>query len=101
MSVEELFVFLFKEFLCNVGVFGRYMLIVIDGFDESEYNGCNELFDVIVNYFCKFFLWICFLIIIWLVMNIIEKLKYLKLFEFELDDEKNIEDVRIVLSNRL
>ncbi|XP_068699224.1 uncharacterized protein [Montipora foliosa] len=101
MSVEELFALLFKEPLCNVGAPGRHMLIVIDGLDESEYNGRNELLDVIANHFCKLPPWIRFLITTRPATNITEKLKHLKPFELESDDEKNIEDVRTVLSNRL
>lgn len=101
MSVEELFSLLFKEPLCAVGDPGRHMLIVIDGLDESEYNGRNELLDVIANHFRKLPSWIRFLITTRPATNITAKLKHLKPFELESDDEKNIEDIRTVLSNRL
>ena len=51
MNVEELFALLFKEPLGLVSDPGRNMLMVIDGLDESEYQGRNELLDVIANQF--------------------------------------------------
>ena len=51
MGVEELFALLFKEPLSAVGDPGRNMLMVIDGLDESEYQGRNELLDVVANQF--------------------------------------------------
>ena len=62
MGVEELFALLFKEPLSAVGDPGRNMLMVIDGLDESEYQGRNELLDVIANQFCKLPIWIRFLV---------------------------------------
>ena len=61
MGVEELFALLFKEPLSGVGDPGRNMLMVIDGLDESEYQGRNELLDVVANQFCKLPTWIRFL----------------------------------------
>ena len=49
MGVEELFALLFKEPLSAVGDPGRNMLMVIDGLDESEYQGRSELLNVIAN----------------------------------------------------
>ena len=52
--MEELFALLFKEPLSSVGDPRRNMLMVIDGLDESEYKGRNELLDVIANQFVSF-----------------------------------------------
>ena len=49
MGVEELFSLLFKEPLSNVTDPERNILMVIDGLDKSEYQGRNELLDVIAN----------------------------------------------------
>ena len=46
LEVQELFEFLFEEPLCSVGDPGRNLLLVIDGLDESEYKGRNDLLDV-------------------------------------------------------
>ena len=101
MGVEELFALLFKEPLSAVGDPGRNMLMVIDGLDESEYEGRNELLDVIANQFCKLPIWIRFLVTTRPALNITEKLKHLKPFELKYNDGKNIEDVRVFFQKRL
>ena len=47
LEVGELFELLFEKPLINVDDPGRSLLMVIDGLDESEYKGRNELLDVI------------------------------------------------------
>ena len=101
MGVEELFALLFKEPLSSVGDPGRNMLMVIDGLDESEYKGRNELLDVIENQFCKLPFWIRFLVTTRPALNITEKLRYLKPFELKYNDGKNIEDVRVFFQKKL
>ena len=58
IGVEELFALLFKEpispRISHVGDLERNILMVIDGLDESEYQGRNELLDVIANQFASF-----------------------------------------------
>ena len=101
MGVEELFALLFKEPLSAVGDPGRNMLMVIDGLDESEYQGRNELLDVIANQFCKLPIWIRFLVTTRPALNIVEKLKHLKPLELKSDGEENLEDVRVFCLKRL
>ena len=101
MGVEELFALLFKEPLSSVGDPGRNMLMVIDGLDESEYKGRNELLDVIANQFCKLPIWIRFLVTTRPALNIAEKLKHLKQLKLESNDEDNIGDVRVLCLKRL
>ena len=101
MGVEELFALLFKEPLSTVGDPGRNMLTVIDGVDESEYQGRSELLDVMANQFCKLPTWIRFLVTTRPATNITKKLKDLKPFELESDDEKNVEDIRAVIQKEL
>ena len=101
MGVEELFALLFKEPLSTMGDPGNNMLMVIDGLDESEYQGRNELLDVIANQFCKLPSWIRFLVTTRPATNITEKLKHLKPFQLEPEDKKNIQDIRMVLQQRL
>ena len=101
MGVEELFSLLFKEPLCAVGDPGRNMLMVIDGLDESEYQGRNELLDVIGNQFCKLPLWIRFLVTTRPALNIAEKLKHLKPLKLKSNGAENVEDVRAVFQKKL
>ena len=101
MGVEELFALLFKEPLSAVSDPGRNLLMVIDGLDESEYKGRNELLDVIANQFCKLPIWIRFLFTTRPALNITEKLKHLKPFELKYNDGKNIEDVRVFFQKKL
>ena len=101
MGVEELFALLFKEPLSTVGDPGRNLLMVIDGLDESEYKGRNELLDVISNQFCKVPIWIRFLVTTRPALNITEKLKHLKPFELKYNDGKNIKDVRVFFQKKL
>ena len=101
MGVEELFSLLFKEPLSAVGDPGRNMLMVIDGLDESECQGRNELLDVIANQFCKLPIWIRFLVTTRPALNIAEKLKHLKPLELKANDKENLEDVRVFCLKRL
>ena len=101
MGVEELFALLFKEPLSAVGDPGRNMLMVIDGLDESEYQGRSELLNVIANQFCKLPIWIRFLVTTRPALNIAERLKHLKPLELQSDGEENLEDVRIFCLKRL
>ena len=101
MGVEELFALLFKEPFSAVGDPGRNMLMVIDGLDESEYQGRNELLDVIANQFCKLPIWIRFLVTTRPALNITEKLKHLRPLELKSNDEENVEDVRVFCLKRL
>ena len=101
MGVEELFALLFKEPLSAVGDPGRNMLMVIDGLDESEYQGRNELVDVIASQFCKLPIWIRFLVATRPALNIAEKLKHLKPLKLKSNDAENIEDVRVLCVKRL
>ena len=101
MEVEELFAVLFKEPLSAEGDPGRNMLMVIDGLDESEYHGRNELLDVIANQFCKLPIWIRFLVTTRPTLNIAEKLKNLKPLILKCNYAKSIEDVRVFCLKRL
>jgi len=94
MSVEELFALLFKEPLNNVADPGRNMLIVIDALDESDYQECNELLDVLANHLSKLPRWIRFLCTTRPERNISDALKHLKPFQLESNDDKNMEDIK-------
>ena len=101
LGVEELFALLFKEPLSTVVDPGRNSLIVIDGLDESEYQGRNELLDVIANHFGKLPLWIRFLVTTRPERNIVESLKRLKPFQLEPSNEQNLEDIELFFRKQL
>ena len=101
LGVEDLFALLFKEPLSTVSDPGRNILTVIDGLDESEYQGRNELLDVIANQFCKLPLWIRFLVTTRPEKTIIERLKRLKPFHLEPSGEKNLQDIRLFFQSHL
>ena len=88
MGVEELFALLFKEPLSTVQDPERNTLIVIDGLDESEYQGRNELLQVIRNHFSMLPVWIRILITTRPERNITEALRHLKPIELEQKQEK-------------
>ncbi|XP_078383734.1 uncharacterized protein LOC144666215 [Oculina patagonica] len=101
LGVEELFALLFKEPMDIVADPGRNTLIVIDGLDESEYQGRNELLDVIANHFCKLPRWIRFLVTTRPERNITESLKRLEPFQLEPNADKNLEDIELFFKNQL
>ena len=100
MGVEELFALLFKEALSTVTDPGRNMLMVIDGLDESDYQGRSELLDVLANHLYKLPCWIRFLCTTRPERNIAEALKHLKPFQLESNDDKNMEDIKRFIENR-
>ena len=101
MGVEELFALLFKEPLSTVDDPGRNILIVIDGLDESEYKGRNELLDVIGNHFCKLPAWIRILITTRPERNIAMALQHLKPIQLEQNKEENLKDIRVLFEMQL
>ena len=101
MEVEELFALLFKEPLSTIDDPGRNILIVIDGLDESEYQGRNELLDVIGNHFCKLPVWIRLFVTTRPERNIAEALKHLNPFQLEQNHEENLKDIHILFEMQL
>ena len=101
LEVQELFEFLFEEPLCSVGDPGRNLLLVIDGLDESEYKGLNDLLDVVANYFCKLPVWFRFLVTTRPEVNIADRLEKFNPIQLEQDNEENVEDIRLFLEKQL
>ena len=101
LEVQELFEFLFEEPLCGVGDPGRNLLLVIDGLDESEYKGRNDLLDVVANHFCKLPVWFRFLVTTRPEVNIADRLKRFNPIQLEQDDEENVKDIRFFLEKQL
>ena len=100
-GVEELFALLFKEPLSTVNDPERNILMVIDGLDESEYQGRNELLDVIANQFCKLPQWIRFFVTTRTEINIAESLKHLRPIQLEENQEENLKDIQLFFEMQL
>ena len=101
MGIEELFALLFKEPLSTVNDPERNILMVIDGLDESEYQGRNELLDVIANQFCKLPQWIRFFVTTRTEINIAESLKHLQPIKLEQNQEENLRDIQLFFEMQL
>ena len=101
MGVEELFALLFKEPLSTVQDPGRNTLIVIDGLDESEYKGRNELLHVISNHFSMLPVWIRILITTRPERSITEVLRHLEPIELKQKREENLNDIQTLFEKQL
>ena len=101
MEVEELFALLFKEPLSTIDDPGKNILIVIDGLDESEYQGRNELLDVIGNHFCKLPVWIRIFLTTRPERNVVAALQHLKPMQLEQNQEENLKDIQILFETQL
>ena len=101
LEVQELFEFLFEEPLRSVGDPGRNLLLVIDGLDESEYKGRNDLLDVVANHFCKLPVWFRFLVTTRPEVNIADRLQKFNPIQLEQDNEENVKDIRLFLEKQL
>ncbi|KAL9961938.1 hypothetical protein ACROYT_G030982 [Oculina patagonica] len=101
MGVEELFALLLKEPLSKISGPGRNILMVIDGLDESEYQGRNELLDVIANQFCKLPQWIRFFVTTRSEINIADSLKHLQPIKLEENQEENLRDIELFFEMQL
>ena len=101
MEVSDIFELLFEESLCNVKDPGRNILMIIDGLDESEYQGRNKLLDVIADYFCKLPSWIRFLVTTRPEINIAASLRDLNPLQLEPNNEENLQDIRVYFKERL
>ena len=93
MEVKDLFEVLFEEPLSSLNDSSLAYLMVIDGLDESEYQGRNELLDVIANYFQGLPLWIRFLVTTRPEINIAENLKNLHPLQLDPNVEENLKDI--------
>lgn len=101
MGVEDLFALLFKEPLITVKDPKKNILMVVDGLDESEYQGRNELLGVVANQFCKLPTWIRFLVTTRPEINIAESLKHLQPIQLDENQEENERDIKLFFESRL
>ena len=101
MEVKDLFELLFEEPLANLDAPGLTYLMVIDGLDESEFQGRNELLDVIANYFQSLPLWIRFLVTTRPERNIAKTLKNLHPLQLDPNIEENLKDIHLCFKEKL
>ena len=101
MEVKDLFEVLFEEPLTSMNEPGLTYLMVIDGVDESEFQGRNELLDVIANYFQGLPLWIRFLVTTRPEINIAENLKNLHPLQLDPNVEENVKDIYLFFEKQI
>ena len=101
MEVKDLFEVLFEEPLASLNDPSSAYLMVIDGLDESEYQGRNELLDVIANYFQSLPLWIRFLVTTRPEINIAENLKNLHPLKLDPNVEENVKDIYLCFDKQI
>ncbi|XP_068674201.1 uncharacterized protein [Montipora foliosa] len=101
MEVKDLFDLLFLEPLNRVADPGCTSLVVIDALDESEYQGRNDLLDVIAKLFKNLPLWLRFLVTTRPEVNIWDNLKDLQPLILEPKDEDNLKVIRFYFERSL
>ena len=101
MEVRDLFEVLFEEPLASLNNSSLAYLIVIDGLDESEFQGRNELLDVIANYFQGLPLWVRFLVTTRPEINIAENLKNLQPLQLDPNVEENVKDIYLCFDKQI
>ena len=101
MEVKDLFEVLFEEPLASLNDSSSAYLMVIDGLDESEFQGRNELLDVIANYFQGLPLWIRFLVTTRPEINIAENLKNLHPLQLDPNVEENVKDIYLCFDKQI
>ena len=101
LKVKELFELLFEEPLASLNDSSLAYLMVIDGLDESEFQGRNELLDVIANYFEGLPLWIRFLVTTRPEIRIAENLKNLLPLQLDPNAEENVKDIYLYFDKQI
>ncbi|XP_068760746.1 uncharacterized protein [Montipora capricornis] len=101
MEVKDLFDLLFLEPLNRVADPDFTSLVLIDALDESEYQGQNDLLDVIAKLFKNLPLWLRFLVTTRPEVNIWDNLKDLQPLLLEPKDEENLKVIRFYFERSL
>ncbi|XP_015778945.1 PREDICTED: uncharacterized protein LOC107356835 [Acropora digitifera] len=101
LEVGDLFELLFEEALSRVTEPGFISLVVLDALDESEYQGRNDLLDVIAKHFKKLPHWLRFLVTTRPEINICDNLEDLKPLLLEPNDEENLKDIGLYFERNL
>lgn len=102
MSCQELFDFLVVQPLSNLIDGGRdRRLLLIDGLDEAEHNGCNELANVLADSINKLPPWLAIVITSRPESDIVPLFKKFNPFSIDAKSTDNINDVRKYLIGSL
>ena len=101
MNVEALFSILFKEPFSGIPNLQKPILIVLDAVDESEYYERSELANLISSHLHKLPSRIRFLITTRPERCFTEKLRELNPLELKANDERNMNDVKLVIQERI
>ena len=101
MEVKDLYEVLFEEPLTSLNDPGLTYLMVIDGLDESEFQGRNELLDVIANYFQGLPLWIRFMVTTRPEINIAKTLENLHPLQLDPNVEDNVKDIYLCFEKQI
>ena len=101
MNIEGLFSTLFKEPFSGIADPEKRILIVVDAFDESEYYGRHDLAKLISNHLHKLPSYLRFLITTRPEKKLLSTFTKLKLFFIEANDERNLNDIKLVLQDKI
>ena len=101
LKVKDLFKLLFEEPLSSVGDPGGNRLIVIDGLDEIQGQGRDELLDVIANHLCTLPSWVRFCVTARPEENITDKLNKFDPIHLKQDDKDNVKDISHFVGRQL
>lgn len=101
MSIEELFTHLLQEPTNMMADPGKNILLVVDALDECEYDGRNELLDVIMSQFHKLPSWIKFIVTGRPENEMADKLAHLRPFILRASDENNERDIELFFKDNL
>ena len=80
---------------------GKRILIVLDAVDESEYRGRDELAELISNRFHELPSYLRFLITSRPQDNLVFAFGELKPFSMQANDKENLNDIKLVLQNKI
>ena len=100
-NIEGLFSILLKEPLCHIQDPGKHIMIVLDAVDESEYNERQDFANLIASHLHKLPSYIRFVITTRPVENLLNMFVKLNPLYIEPDDERNLNDLKLVLSEKI
>ena len=100
-NIEGLFSTLLKEPLYHIEDPGKHIMIVLDAVDESEYNERQDFANLIASHLHKLPSFIRFVITTRPVENLLNTFVKLNPLYIKPDDERNLNDLKLVLSEKI
>ena len=101
MNIEELFTHLLQEPTNMMADPGKNILFIVDALDECEYDGKNELLDVIMSQFHKLPTWMKFIVTGRPENAMANKLTHLRPFVLRASDKNNERDIELFFKDSL